>query len=311
MPNSPGHQPCTELETRAGIWLYDANKTDQRFSPAERYATGLRNGEGFAFDSGGRLFVTQHGRDQLSQNWPRYFNARQSAELPAEEIVLLQKGADYGWPECYYDQLQNKLVLAPEYGGDGKAVGVCAGKQAPVAAFPGHWAPNDLLIYAGNAFSTGYQGGAFVAFHGSWNRAPEPQGGYNVVFQPLADGRAAGPFIVFADGFAGAARIAGIERGVGLDNVVDQPPGRGAQRTAECRDHAGGHRRFETERIADSNHQLSALEALGIAERGGRQRHRLVDANERQVGVGIVADQPRLQVLAVGRGHGDVAAGAS
>ena len=209
MPNSPGHQPCTELETRAGIWLYDANKKDQRFSPAERYATGLRNGEGFAFDSGGRLFVTQHGRDQLSQNWPRYFNARQSAELPAEEIVLLQKGADYGWPECYYDQLQNKLVLAPEYGGDGKEVGVCAGKQAPVAAFPGHWAPNDLLIYAGNAFSTGYQGGAFVAFHGSWNRAPEPQGGYNVVFQPLADGKAAGPFIVFADGFAGAVKEPG------------------------------------------------------------------------------------------------------
>ena len=75
MPNSPGHQPCTELETRAGTWLYDANKKDQHFSSAERYATGLRNGEGFAFDTAGRLFVTQHGRDQLSQNWPRYFNA--------------------------------------------------------------------------------------------------------------------------------------------------------------------------------------------------------------------------------------------
>ena len=209
MPNSPGHQPCTELETRAGIWLYDANKKDQHFSPAERYATGLRNGEGFAFNSAGRLFVTQHGRDQLSQNWPRFFNARQSAELPAEEIVLLQKGADYGWPECYYDQLQSKLVLAPEYGGDGKEVGVCAGKQAPVAAFPGHWAPNDLLIYAGKAFPASYQGGAFVAFHGSWNRAPEPQGGYNVVFQPLAEGKAAGPFIVFADGFAGAVKEPG------------------------------------------------------------------------------------------------------
>jgi glucose/arabinose dehydrogenase len=209
MPNSPGHQPCTELETRAGTWLYDANKKDQHFSSAERYATGLRNGEGFAFDTAGRLFVTQHGRDQLSQNWPRYFNAQQNAQLPAEEIVLLQKGADYGWPECYYDQLQSKLVLAPEYGGDGKEVGVCAGKQTPVAAFPGHWAPNDLLIYVGKAFPAGYQGGAFVAFHGSWNRAPEPQGGYNVVFQPLADGKAAGPFVVFADGFAGAVKEPG------------------------------------------------------------------------------------------------------
>jgi glucose/arabinose dehydrogenase/mono/diheme cytochrome c family protein len=209
MPNSPGHQPCTELETRAGIWLYDANKNDQHFSPAERYATGLRNGEGFAFDSAGRLFVTQHGRDQLSQNWPRYFSAQQNAQLPAEEIVLMRKGADYGWPECYYDQLQSKLVLAPEYGGDGKEVGMCANKQTPVAAFPGHWAPNDLLIYAGRAFPAGYQGGAFVAFHGSWNRAPEPQDGYNVVFQPLADGKSAGPFVVFADGFAGAVKEPG------------------------------------------------------------------------------------------------------
>jgi glucose/arabinose dehydrogenase/mono/diheme cytochrome c family protein len=209
MPNSVGHNPCTELETRAGIWRYDANKKDQHFSPAERYATGLRNGEGFAIDSAGRLFVTQHGRDQLSQNWPRFFNARQSAELPAEEIVLLQKGADYGWPECYYDQIQNKLVQAPEYGGDGKAVGPCAQKQGPVAFFPGHWAPNDLLIYEGKAFPAGYQDGAFVAFHGSWNRAPEPQGGYNVVFQSLKNGKAAGNFIVFADGFAGAAKEPG------------------------------------------------------------------------------------------------------
>src|SRR5580698_8287535 len=39
---SPGHQPCAELETRAGTWRYDANKTDQHFSPAERFVTGLR-----------------------------------------------------------------------------------------------------------------------------------------------------------------------------------------------------------------------------------------------------------------------------
>ena len=207
--NSPGYQPCIELQTRAGTWLYDANKEDQHFSPAERYATGLRNGEGFAFDSAGRLFVTMHGRDQLSQNWPSLFTSEQSAKLPAEEIVQLEKGADYGWPECYNDGLANKLVLAPEYGGDGKKVGDCPNKKAPVASLPGHWAPNDLLIYSGNAFPAAYQGGAFVAFHGSWNRAPEPQGGYNVVFQPLKDGKASGPFIVFADGFAGAVKQPG------------------------------------------------------------------------------------------------------
>jgi len=207
--NSPGHQPCTELETRAGTWLYDANKKGQRFSPAERYATGLRNGEGFAFDAAGRLYVTQHGRDQLSQNWPSLFTSEQNAQLPAEEIVQLEKGADYGWPECYYDGLAKMMVLSPEYGGDGKKVGVCADKKGPVVSLPGHWAPNDLLIYSGDAFPAAYQGGAFVAFHGSWNRAPEPQGGYNVVFQPLKDGKAAGTFVVFADSFAGALKEPG------------------------------------------------------------------------------------------------------
>ena len=97
-PGSLGHNPCTELETRAGTWRYDANKTGQRFSAAERYITGLRNGEGFGIDSAGRLFATQHGRDQLNQNFSKLYTAKQSAELPAEELVELRQGADYGWP---------------------------------------------------------------------------------------------------------------------------------------------------------------------------------------------------------------------
>lgn len=207
---SPGHDPCTELATRAGTWRYDANKTDQHFSAAERYVTGIRNGEGLSFDASGQLYATQHGRDQLSQNWPKLYTVQQSAELPAEEIVAVKQGGDYGWPECYFDQNQKKLVLAPEYGGDGgKKVGVCADKTAPVASFPGHWAPNDLLIYTGKAFPAAYQGGAFVAFHGSWNRAPLPQGGYNVVFQPMNNGKTSGDFIVFADGFAGGIKEPG------------------------------------------------------------------------------------------------------
>jgi glucose/arabinose dehydrogenase/cytochrome c5 len=204
MSVSPGHKPCVELETRGGIWRYDANKTGQKFSPAEHYAAGVRNGEGLAFDAAGRLFVTQHGRDQLWQNWPKLYNAREGADLPAEEVVELRKGGDYGWPECYFDGNQKKLVLAPEYGGDGgKTVGVCAEKTGPAAFFPGHWAPNDLLIVNNDKFPAAYRAGAFVAFHGSWNRAPAPQGGYNVVFQPMADGKASGDYIVFADGFAG------------------------------------------------------------------------------------------------------------
>ena len=199
-----GADPCTELKTRAGIWLYDASKTDQKFSPNDRYVTGLRNGEGFGFDSDGRLLVTQHGRDQLAESWGNFFTPGQGADLPAEEIVELKRGRNFGWPYCYYDQHQGRLMLAPEYGGDGKKVGRCADKAAPVAAFPAHWAPNDLAIYQGHLFPKAYRGGAFIAFHGSWNRAPAPQGGYNIVFQPLSDGKPSGRYVVFAQGFPGA-----------------------------------------------------------------------------------------------------------
>jgi glucose/arabinose dehydrogenase/mono/diheme cytochrome c family protein len=204
---SPGVQPCTELETRGGIWRYDANKTNQAFSPAERFATGIRNAEGFAIDANGRMFVTQHGRDQLHANWPDLYKPEQEATQPAEELLLLRAKEDYGWPECYYDAFGQKLVLAPEYGGDGgKTVGVCANKIAPIAAFPAHWAPNAMVLYDQKQFPPRYRGGVFIAFHGSWDRAPYAQGGYNVVFQALDGDHASGQCEIFADGFAGAVR---------------------------------------------------------------------------------------------------------
>jgi glucose/arabinose dehydrogenase/mono/diheme cytochrome c family protein len=207
-PKSPGIDPCTELQTRGGIWRYDANKTNQTFSPAERFATGIRNAEGFAIDAANRIFVTQHGRDQLHTNWPEvYKQPEEEATQPAEELLLLKRGGDYGWPECYYDAIQKKLVLAPEYGGDGgKKVGPCAAKGAPIAAFPAHWAPNAMARYDKQQFPSRYHDGVFIAFHGSWNRAPYSQGGYNVVFQALTGDHASGQCEIFADGFAGAVK---------------------------------------------------------------------------------------------------------
>jgi glucose/arabinose dehydrogenase/mono/diheme cytochrome c family protein len=206
-PKIPGDNPCVELETRGGVWRFDANKTDQKFSPAARYATGIRNAEGYAIDSSGRVFATQHGRDQLYTNWPEFYKPSDEATLPAEEVVLLKSGGDYGWPECYYDGAQKKLVLAPEYGGDGgKKVGVCGEKIAPVAVFPAHWAPNGMTRYDGKQFPARYRDGVFIAFHGSWNRAPYAQGGYNVVFQAFAGDHASGACEIFADGFAGAKK---------------------------------------------------------------------------------------------------------
>ncbi len=205
---SPGADPCKELETRGGTWRFSANKANQTFSPADRYATGIRNGEGFAYDaSGNHLFVTQHGRDQLHSNWPDLYKPEEEATLPAEELMLLKNGGDYGWPECYFDPGQHKLVLAPEYGGDGgKKVGVCATKTAPVAFFPAHWGPNGAVFYDQKQFPARYHNGVFIAFHGSWNRSPYPQGGYNIVFQPLAGDHASGPCEIFADGFAGQVK---------------------------------------------------------------------------------------------------------
>ncbi len=207
---SPGLNPCTELEIRGGIWRYDANKANQTFSPMERFATGIRNAEGLAFDSSGQLFSTQHGRDELHTNWPDLYKPDQEATLPAEELLLVKAGGDYGWPECYYDPFQKKLVLAPEYSGDGgNKIGVCADKIAPVAAFPAHWAPNAMVHYDKQQFPARYRNGVFIAFHGSWNRAPYAQSGYNVVFQPIAGDHASGPCEVFADGFAGAVKSPG------------------------------------------------------------------------------------------------------
>jgi glucose/arabinose dehydrogenase/mono/diheme cytochrome c family protein len=209
-PISHGIEPCVELETRGGIWRYDANRTNQAFSPAERFATGIRNAEGFAIDSAGHMFVTQHGRDQLHANWPDLYKPDEEATLPAEELLLLNKAGDYGWPECYYDGIQEKLVLAPEYGGDGgKKLGPCATKSPPIAAFPAHWAPNAMALYDKQQFPARYRHGAFIAFHGSWDRAPYPQGGYNVVFQALAGDHASGQCEIFADGFVGPVKSPG------------------------------------------------------------------------------------------------------
>lgn len=204
---SPGKDPCDERESNAGIWQFRADQPGQTMADGERYAAGLRNTVALEYSPrDGELYGAVHGRDQLAQNWSNLYTEEEGAELPAEEFVRITEGSDFGWPYCYYDQRQGQKVLAPEYGGDGTAVGRCADMDTPLVAFPGHWGPNDVLIYDGDSFPERYHGGAFIAFHGSWNRAPLPQEGYNVVFVPREGDEFSTDWEVFAEGFAGGEK---------------------------------------------------------------------------------------------------------
>lgn len=208
-PGSLGRMPCPILDSAGGIWQFRADKLNQTYGDGIRYATGLRNVVGLDWNNQlNQLFVMQHGRDDLHNIFPSLFTEQQNADLPAETMYALKKGDNAGWPYIYYDPFQHKKMLAPEYGGDGKKEG---GKEFidPVVAFPAHMAPNALLFYTGNMFPAKYKNGAFIAFHGSWNRAPLPQEGYYVAFVPFDANGKPGKWEIFANGFAGVEVVTG------------------------------------------------------------------------------------------------------
>jgi glucose/arabinose dehydrogenase len=232
-PGVPGTYPCPELPVRAGVWRFDALGTNQVQADGERWATGVRNGVAIAVNpADGELYGVPHGRDQLFEHWgnPEFFapknfsyTQKDDALLPAEEFVRLSRGSDTGWPYCYYDDSREVpenarkprfrgKVLAPEYGGDGDLVrgtqwdGTvvdCSQMNQPFVTFGAHWAPNGMHFYTGQQFPARYRGGAFVAFHGGFDRAPFPNEGYQVAFVPFhGDGRPAANWETFADNFA-------------------------------------------------------------------------------------------------------------
>jgi glucose/arabinose dehydrogenase/mono/diheme cytochrome c family protein len=207
-PLVPGQDPCPLLEDHGGIWRFDAEKVGQTQKDGVFYASGLRSIVALDWNTSDQsLYAVVHGRDDLHRLWPNHFSQWESALLPSEEFVKIEKGDHFGWPYCFYDQIQGKKVLAPEYGGDGNIIGRCADYKDPVIGFPGHWAPNELVFYNGDAFPDHYKNGAFIAFHGSTNRAPYPQSSYFIGFVPFENGKPSGPYEVFADGFAGVDPI--------------------------------------------------------------------------------------------------------
>ena len=199
----PGRDPCPELITRAGIWRFASDQSGQEQSDGERFSTGVRNGAALAVHPGsGELYAVIHGRDQLRELWSSLYSAADGSEKPSEEFVHVRQDTDFGWPYCYHDPSNNQKVLAPEYGGDGEEVGRCVDMDMPVIGLPAHWAPNAMAFSTGDNFPQPYRNGAFVAFHGSWNRS-SVQEGYNVVWIPFEGDTPTGEWEVFADGFAG------------------------------------------------------------------------------------------------------------
>ena len=201
-----GIDPCPELDLRAGIWKFDPARLYQRYGVSQRFATGIRNAVGLAWNSDlHALYATQHGRDDLHNSYPKLYSVEKSDDTPSEELLKVTAGGDYGWPYCYHDRALGLRVMAPEYGGDANKTGRCEDTKLPIASFPGHWAPDGLLFYRGTQFPVRYRNGAFITFHGSWNRTG-PQDGYKVIFLPFAGGAPVGDGETFADGFAGAEK---------------------------------------------------------------------------------------------------------
>jgi glucose/arabinose dehydrogenase len=203
-PGSPGQMPCPELAEYGGVWKFSEDKLNQKQSEAKMYATGIRSIVGMAWNNlDNTLYAMQHGRDDLSRTWSNIYSPWHSALLPSEEFLKVSEGSDSGWPYTYYDFMQGKKLLNPEYGGDGKIEAEAGKYNMPIIGFPGHFAPNDLLFYTGDQFPERYKNGAFIAFHGSTIRAPYPQGGYCVAFVPFVNGKFSSEWELFADGFGG------------------------------------------------------------------------------------------------------------
>ena len=200
-----GKDPTEFLKTHGGIWRFDPAKANQAQADGFHFTTGHRHIIALAWNPLSKaLFGVQHGRDQLSTVDPEHYNDDDNAELPAEVMHVLKEGTHLGWPFTYWDPLKKARMLAPEYGGDNQKRAEAGKYPDPLVAFPAHWAPMQMTFYAREQFPAKYRGGAFIAFHGSWNRAPRPQKGYQIAFVPFDEkGVPRGDYETFADGFAG------------------------------------------------------------------------------------------------------------
>ncbi len=168
---SPG-----EPAIRASITRYNPDGSGREF-----VAEGTRNPIGLAWSPGtDTLWAAVQERDGLGDDLvPDYFTA-------------VKPGGFYGWPYSYigpHEEPRNK-GLKPE---------LVSRTIVPDVVLPAHAAVLDARFYTGKQFPAKYQGGAFLAYHGSWNRSQRI--GYSVVFIPFQGGKPTGPPEDFLTGF--------------------------------------------------------------------------------------------------------------
>ncbi len=211
----PGQWPCPELITRAGIWRFVPPPSGKGMWVGSRYATGLRNAMAMAQDPVTEtLWALSHGRDFLNRTWG--VRDEESADQPAELLLRVTKGADFGWPYCmgrWRYAGPTTLVVAPEYASQPGAA--CDTRTQPTLGFPGHWAPMAVAM-ATDAMPEGWRQGLLIAFHGSRSRAPLPEAGHQLLFQPIdASGAPSGPsrILLRSADRPGTLRLAGVAVG--------------------------------------------------------------------------------------------------
>lgn len=156
-----------EPEIRAAITVMDPDGKN-----AERYATGTRNPTAIRWAPGtDTLWAAVQERDLLGDDLvPDYFTS-------------IRKGGFYGWPYAYIGPNED-----PRH--PGKRPDLVAKTIVPDVPLPSHCAVLDVQFYGGKMFPAEYRGGAFLAYHGSWNRALRV--GYSVAFLPFKNGKPAG-----------------------------------------------------------------------------------------------------------------------
>ena len=201
-PKVAGQDPCQLLDIAGGIWRFDENKLGQKQADGKRYATGLRQMPGLTWYDNS-LWVAMHNRDSLDTLWPGQFTAQQNAEWPAEYALKVSRRVELRLAVLLLQQRRRPPGDQPRVRRrrqEDRSLRRRSRRRPSRSPRTGRrtiWS-----FYTGTQFPQKYRGGVFVAFHGSWNRAPLPMAGYNITFVPFSGGKP-GTREVFADGFAG------------------------------------------------------------------------------------------------------------